>query len=305
MEFGISLPPVDPRTLLHVSRAAEAEGLRSFWLYDAHRVWMDPYPLLALVAHATQRLHFGICVTNAVTRDPSITAFLTATLHALSGGRAELGLGRGDASVRGMGKKPASLAELRAAVETFRAEAAAVDPSWRNAAPIPVHIGTYGPRGLHLAGAVADGVILQFVDDDLVRWAVGCVAGGAREAGREPGSVRIMCAAPMAVDLAPDKAVELTRWFARMIGPDLAPLLLSKTGDALPEMQAWARRFTEGGGAPALADEMASRWALCGSTDEVRDRVRGLEALGVTEVNVFAAAGDLSAPRAIARLREG
>jgi alkanesulfonate monooxygenase SsuD/methylene tetrahydromethanopterin reductase-like flavin-dependent oxidoreductase (luciferase family) len=62
------------------------------------------------------------------------------------------------------------------------------------AAP-PVWIAGYGPKVLSLAGRIADGVILQFADPDLIEWCLGFVRQGAKEAGRDPSAVEVMAAA--------------------------------------------------------------------------------------------------------------
>ena len=59
-------------------------------------------------------------MTNPATRDLTVTASLFATLNLISGGRMELGIGRGDSSRRVMGKKPVSWSQLEAAVKEFR-----------------------------------------------------------------------------------------------------------------------------------------------------------------------------------------
>ena len=56
-------------------------------------------------------------------------------------------------------------------------------------------IAGYGPKVLSLAGRIADGVILQFADPDLIAWCLSFVRQGAKEAGRDPKSIEIMAAA--------------------------------------------------------------------------------------------------------------
>jgi 5,10-methylenetetrahydromethanopterin reductase len=73
---------------------------------------MDIWVELALAGAATQRLLLGPGVTNPVTRHPAVTASAAATLHAETGGRAVLGLGRGDSAVTQLGMRPVAPAEL-------------------------------------------------------------------------------------------------------------------------------------------------------------------------------------------------
>jgi alkanesulfonate monooxygenase SsuD/methylene tetrahydromethanopterin reductase-like flavin-dependent oxidoreductase (luciferase family) len=282
MRFGISLGATDLEVVLSTAREAEAAGLDSFWLYDAHRVWMDPYPILALVARETIRLRFGLCVTNPVTRSPAMTALLTATLDRISRGRAELGIGRGDVSVRAMGHVPARLDVLEEAIARFRTEVSSIDASWRPPRPIPVWVGTYGPRGLQMAGRAGDGVIIQFADEELVAWAL----RHARSAARP---LRVMCGAPMAVDMSPSDALARTRWFARMIGHDVATIVDADAFAFSPALVEWAREYlgADVDNRRLVADRLSDRLALVGSIDDCKARLARLAALGVEEMNVF------------------
>ena len=58
-------------------------------------------------------------------------------------------------------------------------------------------IAGYGPKVLDMAGRIADGVILQFADPDLIAWCCGFVKKGAESVGRDPHGIEIMAAAPV------------------------------------------------------------------------------------------------------------
>ena len=80
-------------------------------------------PVPAADAHGaeTTTLRLGTCVTNPATREPSVTASTLAVLEELSGGRFELGIGRGDSAIRVLGKPPTTMATLEEAVHVIRA----------------------------------------------------------------------------------------------------------------------------------------------------------------------------------------
>ena len=121
MDFGFTLKPdhTIERTIA-LTKQAESGGFAYGWLFDSHVLWKDPYPLLTVMALNTSRLRLGTCVTNPATRDPSVTASALATLNDISGGRMELGIGRGDSARRVMGKPPTTLARLEAATNLIR-----------------------------------------------------------------------------------------------------------------------------------------------------------------------------------------
>ena len=111
MQFGFTLKPEHTieRTLA-LTRQAEAAGFDYGWLFDSHVLWREPYVLLTLMAQATTTLRLGTCVTNPATREPSVTASSLAVLDEISGGRMDLGIGRGDSARRVLGKPPITIA---------------------------------------------------------------------------------------------------------------------------------------------------------------------------------------------------
>jgi alkanesulfonate monooxygenase SsuD/methylene tetrahydromethanopterin reductase-like flavin-dependent oxidoreductase (luciferase family) len=113
MDFGITLKPdMSPDRVVALARQAEQAGFGYGWLFDSHVLWLEPYPLLTLMALNTKRMRLGTCVTNPASRDPSVTASALATLNLISGGRMDLGIGRGDSARRVLGKKPTTLKRL-------------------------------------------------------------------------------------------------------------------------------------------------------------------------------------------------
>src|SRR5436190_18622875 len=121
MQFGFTLKPEHtPERTLALTRQAEAAGFEYGWLFDSHVLWRDAYPLLTLIAQATERLRLGTCVTNPATREPSVTASLLAVLDELSGGRMDLGIGRGDLARRVLGKPPTTMKTLEEAITVIR-----------------------------------------------------------------------------------------------------------------------------------------------------------------------------------------
>src|SRR5215813_10150063 len=115
--FKADMPPA---RIVALTRQTERAGFTYGWSFDSHILWQDPYPLLTLMAVNTARMRLGTCVTNPVVRDPTVTASLLATLNRISGGRMDIGIGRGDSSRRVMGKKPTTLDNLEYAVKVMR-----------------------------------------------------------------------------------------------------------------------------------------------------------------------------------------
>src|ERR1700732_3520724 len=207
MDFGITIKPdLTIDRIVSLTKRAESAGFRYGWIFDSHVIWMEPFPLLTLMAANTKNMRLGTCVTNPAVRDVTVSASLFATLNVFSHGRMQLGIGRGDSSRRVLGKKPTTLETLEEFVRVFRSlnngksvelDGVSTRFPWANSRAPPVWVAGYGPNTLRTAGRIGDGVILQFADPDLIEWCLGFVREGAREAGRDPNKIEVMAAAPV------------------------------------------------------------------------------------------------------------
>jgi alkanesulfonate monooxygenase SsuD/methylene tetrahydromethanopterin reductase-like flavin-dependent oxidoreductase (luciferase family) len=177
----------------------------------------DTSTLLTHVASMTRTIAVSGNVTSLPLRPPLALARTAATVDRLSGGRFRLGIGAGafwDGIARMGGHRLStsqSISALREAIGIIRD---AWDPAqpWpmhhdgefyrieadNRAAyahhPIPIWVGAYKPRMLHLTGALADGWLpsLEYVDGGLAGLADANkrIDDAAQEAGREPAEVR-------------------------------------------------------------------------------------------------------------------
>jgi probable F420-dependent oxidoreductase len=317
MNFGITLKlDMSPARAVALTRQAEAAGFGYGWVFDSHVLWMEPYPLLTLMAANTERMRLGTCVTNPAVRDPTVTASLLATLNLISGGRMDLGIGRGDSSRRVLGKKPTTLARMEESINAIRdlaegreaqSDGEAVRLPW--AAPgdaqarLPVWVAAYGPKALHLTGRVADGVILQFADPHLIKWSLGFVRQGAIAAGRDPDSIKVMAAAPVWVsdDLA--TARERVRWFPALVSNHVVDLLSRYDAAELPpELTAYVggragydyQHHAEVGSSNStfVSDDVVDRFCIVGNVAEHHRRLAELAEVGVNQFNIYLMSGD-------------
>jgi len=314
MKFGITLKPdISVERIVALTQQAEQAGFEYGWIFDSHILWKEPYPLLTLMAHATHNMRLGPCVTNPAVRDLTVTASLFATLNLISGGRMELGIGRGDSSRRVLGKKPVTPAELERAVATFRELTAGREVqyegqparlSWAGTTGSPpVWIAGYGPKVLNMAGRIADGVILQFADPDLIAWCLSFVWQGAKETGRDPKSLEIMAAAPVWVsdDLA--TARQRVRWFPALVSNHVVDLISRYKPEDLPaSLTSYVQKrggydyqhHAEVGSdnASFVSDEVVDRFCLVGPVEAHRQKLKKLAEVGVTQFNIYLMCGE-------------
>ena len=77
--------------------------------------------------------------------------------------------------------------------------------------PVPVYVAALRPQMLRLAGAIADGVLLNWATVDYMPQAIAYVRQGAETAGRDPGAVRIASYLRTCVTDAPEMVEQATR----------------------------------------------------------------------------------------------
>jgi probable F420-dependent oxidoreductase len=312
MKFGITIKPdMSVERILALTRQSEASGFEYGWIFDSHVLWLEPYPVLTLMAANTRRMKLGPCVTNPAVRDLTVTASLFATLNLISGGRMQLGIGRGDSSRRVLGKKPVGAGDLERAIHTLRELTSSKEIdydgqptriSWAKTPP-PIWVAGYGPKVLDLAGRVGDGVILQFADPDLIEWCIGFVKKGAESAGRDFRKIEIMSAAPVWISDDLKTAREHVRWFPALVSNHVVDLLSRYKPDELPP--ALTSYVKNRGGydyqqhcevdstnSKFVSDEVVDRFCLVGPAEAHRQKLRQLASLGVTQFNIYLMCGD-------------
>jgi probable F420-dependent oxidoreductase len=302
---------MNPERIVALTRQAEAAGFEYGWIFDSHVLWLEPYPLLTLMAANSKKLRLGTCVTNPAVRDITVTSSLFATLNLISGGRMQLGIGRGDSSRRVLGKKPVASASLEQAVKTFRELTSGREVqyderptrlAWAKAAP-PVWIAGYGPKVLELAGRVADGVILQFADPDLIAWCLGFVKQGAEAAGRDFRKIEIMSCAPVWVSDDLKAARKHVKWFPALVSNHVVDLISRYKPEELPaSLTSYVRNRggydyqqhceVESDNSKFVTDEVIDRFCLVGPAEAHREKLRRLAEAGVTQFNIYLMCGE-------------
>jgi probable F420-dependent oxidoreductase len=310
MKIGVTVLPDPPwQRLVELIGLAEEHGFESGWTYDSPILWQEPYPLLTLMVQRTSRMRLGLCVTNPVTREPAVTASAYATLQDISGGRMLMGMGRGDSAVRVMGRKPTPIKLFEERLTMIKAftngrpvdwEGTEIQLKWATDLPeVPLYVAAYGPRALGVAGRVADGVIIQLADPEIIQWTMATARAAAEEAGRDPAALKCLVCAPSKVsdDLA--RARDEVRWFPAMVGNHVADIIrVHGEGGGVPraltdyirERDKYDYREHSRVGAAHgsfVTDEICDRFTVIGSSAQVIEKLRLLESIGVDEWIVY------------------
>jgi alkanesulfonate monooxygenase SsuD/methylene tetrahydromethanopterin reductase-like flavin-dependent oxidoreductase (luciferase family) len=166
-----------------------------------------------------------------------------------------------------------------------------------------VWIAGYGPKVLTLAGRIADGIILQFADPDLISWCLGFVWQGAKEAGRHRSDIQIMAAAPAWLSDDVPAARERVRWFPALVSNHVVDLIARYKPEELPaSLVAYVRHRSgydyrhhcevDSDNKQFVSDEVVDRFCLLGPAAQQIEKLHALTAAGVTQFNLYLMSGD-------------
>ncbi len=312
LSFGVTVLPDPPyQRLIELTKLAEAQGFEYGWTYDSHVLWQESMPVMALLADQTSTIKLGHMVTNPAIRDPTVLASAYATLQDISNGRMIMGVGRGDSSVRYVGRKPMKVADFEAALEMVKPFMNGKEVTWnekqlqlkwvRPELPeIEMHVAGYGPKALAVAGRQGDGVIIQRADPDIIQWIMATARAAAEEAGRDPAALKCIVSAPSHISADLADARDQVRWFPAMVSNHVQDLIdrYGTDGSVVPKVltdYVEARKFYDYNehsrvGAKHgefVTDEICDRFCVLGTPEQATAKLRELESIGVDQFNIY------------------
>ncbi len=322
MELGICLKgDLDVRRTIALAHQVEAAGFDYMWFADSHILWSDIYTQMAVCLDHTRRLRFGPLVTNPKVRDWSVVASIFARLIQIGDGRLDVAVGRGDSSMRVMGHRPATLAQLTAFCAALRAMIrgdpcdydgvhAPVHLDWIDPCELPIWIAGYGPRALAVAGAHGDGLVIQLADPGLCRWMADQAIAARAAAGLDPAGYRVLACAPAWIGDR-ETAIEQTSWFPAVVGNHVADIVEQhgKGTDLVPESLLAFIAERRGRGADEgydyrqhavagsdnvhyVTEAITESFCMIGPAEAHVEKLRALEAAGVTQFTLYLMSGE-------------
>src|SRR5436305_14959285 len=121
MDVGFFFWPYSIELIERISQAADRYGYAMIGIADTPGNAMDPWVAATLVARATTKVRVSICVTNLLTRHPSVSAAAIASLNEVSNGRATLGMGAGHSGTKNLGLARSTAREMGQGVAYIKA----------------------------------------------------------------------------------------------------------------------------------------------------------------------------------------
>ncbi len=199
----LRVPGTDPMPeLMSLIQRIEAAGFDGAGILDSQLLSRDTFIVLAQAAAHTRTLTLFPAVSNPFTRHPSVLAGAIQTVEEMAPGRVKFAFGTGYTSASTIGRKPATLAEMRACIEQMRALLQGREADWNgkpgrlafaSKRPIPLIMAATGPRAIELAGEIADGVLLMVgFNKGIIDAALSCLERGAQKGGRKLDDLEII-----------------------------------------------------------------------------------------------------------------
>lgn len=205
MKISIGCPP-GPQTL-DLARRAEALGYDRIWLYDSAAIYEDIWIHLARIGEGTERIGLGTAVLVPNLRHPMTTASAIATVDRLAPGRLACSVGTGYTARLVLGQGPLTWNTTRTWIEQVKGllagDVVEIDgrpcqmihrPELAKARPIdvPILVSAFGPKGLAIAGEIADGWMGMSPPPAAFDWSVQMMNGTVLAPGESPSAQRVV-----------------------------------------------------------------------------------------------------------------
>jgi 5,10-methylenetetrahydromethanopterin reductase len=268
---------------------------------DSQSINVDTYVASTVLARESTRPLIGPMVTNPVTRHPAVTASAIASIDYVSGGRAVLGIGRGDNAPRNVGQPRASQVLLTDYVLALRELLAGRSVEWHGknihtrwiTRPVPILLSASGPKTMRLAGQIADGVVMRGgALTGIVAANIELVREGAESVGRDPDEVQIWVMARGSARDTRAEAVGDVKASVSGAGPTVlmdehVPEDLQPAFAELRSRYDYSQHVQVGGAnadlvdALGLTDYLVDRYGIAGTAADCRQRVAALAEIGV------------------------
>ena len=295
--------------LMRLIQSIEAAGFDGAGILDSQLLSRDAFVTLGQAAAHTSRMALFPAVTNPLTRHASVLASAIQTVEELAPGRVKFVIGTGYTSASTIGRKAATLAEMRDCIATVKALLAGESARFGDTAGrlgyaggrrIPVLMAASGPKAIELAGEIADGALLLVgANRGIVGRALEHLERGARRSGRRVEDLEVIWAVRTATRPSTAEALRearptavhwgVLRWGGYWLDPAglrLPPLTVPdavwKVYPDLSHAHDWEAAIAATSFVPDdVVAQLCEAMGLIGTPADCAARIRDLAALGV------------------------
>jgi 5,10-methylenetetrahydromethanopterin reductase len=278
---------------------AEDKGYDSVWLPEG--MGREAVTELTALVLASDRIRLGTGIVPVFARLPTIAAASMATAATLAPGRVILGLGIGHQTALEGGhgvhfsrplqhvrefatiaRRLLSEGQISYTGDIYTIKHYQLDVPLPQ--PVPVYLAALRPQMLRLAGAIADGVLMNWAMLDYIPQAIEYVRQGAEEAGRHLRDIQIASYLRTCVTDTPETVEQATReQLARYGSMVYYQRYFTSIGFA-PEAEAIAQAWRQGDRAAAIdavSQPMIRALTIYGTAHECRQRLQAYRDAGL------------------------
>ncbi len=242
IKISMRVPGTSPMPdLLRMIGQIEEAGFDGAGILDSQMICRDTFVTMGMAANATSKLQLFPAVTNPFGRIPSVLAGAAQTVAEIAPGRTKFIIGTGYTSASTIGRRPATLRQMRRCIMEVKALLAGESVEYDGMTNrldfagsdgghgVPVLMAASGPRSLELAGEVADGaLVLVGYTPGIVGKALEHLEIGAKRSGRSLDDLDVMFAVRTCVSDSTEEARRLARpvaahWALLWGGPNWLP----------------------------------------------------------------------------------
>ena len=311
-KFGVMVKPSAYQKMVEHATLADRLGFDSVWVPDHvilenfKSISLEAWSLLSTLAVQTRNVTLGTSVTDPYRRHPAVLAQTVATLDQISGGRAILGLGAGEAMnvdpfgipwdkrVTRMKETVEVLRRLWTGeiidydVEIFKLSKAFIQVPLVQKPSIPVYLAANSPKTRRLVGVCADGWLAEMMSPNRYMGDIKEVEDAARKAGRSASQIDVVCVVTTALsdDYDEAKAAALVQAKRRFLW---WPKQLQQYGYTVTEEFDW-NRLTVGRETserirrhiPEVPDEPCEDVTIFGTPEDCTEKIEKYLKSGVT-----------------------
>ena len=305
VRFGIGLFAIeDASDSVRLAQRADALGFDRFWVGDSHMIWREAFVTLGAIASTTKRIQIGPGVTHPLVRHPTVIASAMVTLNELASRRAVLGIGVGATGPENIGMKPVGVEEFSTilgelkdlmAGKAIRINGREAKCVFASPPSIPIYIGTRAPTVVRLAAMLGEGIIYTGEVSTLAA-TISTLKQCCAEVGRSSSAVNVVYRIPCCIATKSSEAREEVKGkIARTAMTHLGRLhrmgKLSDAEDRKAVERLWQHYNTYHHMGPEhshlVRDEWVERFAIAGTSEEVRHQVERLLQFDIGELTII------------------
>lgn len=287
--------------LKDLARFIDGLGFDTIWVSD-HYHNRNVFVVLAVIASATCRVKLGPGVLSPYLHHPAYIAQSILTLVDLAKGRVVCGIGAGDfLSLMQLGfkrLKPVSVVrDALLSIKTlisgnstniynpaFKLINAKLNFGDRN--NVPIYVGAQGDEMLKMAARYADGILVNFSDEEMLGYAYNLVCRTITDAGRDASSIDVAAYTSVSISDDTSSAKKAALSYAAYILAGSNDKILERLGISMEKASKIRSAIMQMDlqQAKSLVEDEVDKFAIYGTPAHVTDKLLSIRSIGYEHI---------------------